>query len=72
MESREKPFVQANINLMSPPELASLLGISKKWVEAHTQERRIPGQVKVGRLWRYNREEVLKRLLSGNPFLLEK
>ncbi len=57
--------------LLTPTELANRLKMSLKWVVKHTQGRCIPGQVKVGGLWRYRRIEVEKRLLSGQ-FLLKK
>ena len=54
----------------TPNELAALLNMSLKWVVKYTQLRRIPGQIKIGRLWRYRRTEVQMRLLSGT-FLLD-
>lgn len=56
---------------LSPSELATMLGMSLKWVEKHTQARNIPGQVKVGRLWRYSRKEIEKGLLSGGQLLIK-
>ncbi len=58
-------------SLITPKQLAERLGISLKWVEKHTQERRIPGQVKVGRVWRYEWVEIQKRIITGE-ILLEK
>ena len=55
--------------LLTPNELAQRLNMSLKWVETHTQERRIPGQVKVGRVWRYDWLEVRKRMFSGQVLL---
>lgn len=55
---------------LTPQELAAMLNMSLKWVVKHTQLHRIPGQTKMGRLWRYRRTEVEKRLLSG-IFLLD-
>jgi excisionase family DNA binding protein len=57
---------------LTPQELAAKLSMSLKWVTKYTQARKIPGQVKIGRLWRYNRAEIEKRLLSGNEFLLQR
>jgi excisionase family DNA binding protein len=54
---------------LTPQELAIMLNMSLKWVVKHTQFHRIPGQIKMGRLWRYRRSEVEMRLLSGK-FLL--
>lgn len=54
---------------LSPEQLANKLNMSIKWVEKHTQEHRIPGQVKVGRVWRYNWIEVQKRMISGQVLL---
>jgi excisionase family DNA binding protein len=56
----------------TPQQLAQKLNMSLKFIEKHTQARRIPGQTKVGRMWRYNRIAVEKRLLSGNNFLLDR
>jgi predicted DNA-binding transcriptional regulator AlpA len=56
---------------LTPKELAVKIGMSHKFVVCQTQARRVPGQVKIGRLWRYRRVEVEKRLLSGE-FLLKK
>lgn len=58
-------------SLLTPRELAGRLNMSLKWVEKHTQDRRIPGQVKVGRVWRYAWVEVQKRIIAGK-ILLEK
>lgn len=58
-------------SLLTPRQLAQRLNISLKWVEKHTQERRIPGQVKVGRVWRYEWVEIEKRIVAGK-ILLEK
>ncbi len=56
---------------LSPKQLADKLNMSLKWVEKHTQEHRIPGQVKMGRVWRYHWIEIQKHLISGQ-LLLEK
>jgi hypothetical protein len=55
--------------LLTPRELAQRLHMSLKWVETHTQERRIPGQIKVGRFWRYDWLEVRRRMFSGQVLL---
>ena len=55
---------------LTPPQLAKKLNMSLKWIQTQTQARRIPGQVKIGRLWRYRRWDVEKRLLSAQ-FLLD-
>jgi hypothetical protein len=55
--------------LLTPRELANRLQISIKWVEKQTQNRRIPGQVKVGRVWRYSWVEIQRRMLSGQILL---
>lgn len=55
--------------LLTPRELANRLHISLKWVEKQTQNRRIPGQVKVGRVWRYSWVEIQRRMLSGQILL---
>lgn len=54
---------------LTPQALAAMMSVSLKFIVKQTQARRVPGQIKVGRVWRYKRSEVEKRLLSGS-FLL--
>ena len=58
-------------DFLTPRELADKIKMSVKWVVTQTQARRVPGQIKIGRLWRYRLTEVEKRLLAGQ-FLHEK
>lgn len=53
----------------TPDELASYLKVSKKFIEKHLSTRRIPGAVKIGRVWRFRRADIQKRLLSGSLLL---
>jgi excisionase family DNA binding protein len=46
--------------------LAERLNVSKKFIVSH--RRRLPGAMKVGRIWRFDRVAVEKKLLSGNLF----
>ena len=62
---------QNSSDFFTPKELALKLNMSLKWVITQTQARRIPGQTKIGRLWRYRKTDVEKRLLS-EEFLLKK
>jgi hypothetical protein len=56
-------------HLLTPRELAFRLSMSLKWVEKQTQARRIPGQTKIGRVWRYDWIAIEKRLVSGTLLL---
>jgi hypothetical protein len=56
-------------DFISPKQLATRLSMSLKWVEKQTQARRMPGQVKMGRVWRYHWVEVQKRMLTGQLLL---
>lgn len=56
----------------TPRELANKLGVSLKSIQTWTQERRIIGQTKMGRHWKYRITEVNKRLLNSEQFLLDK
>ena len=49
----------------TPDELAELLRIPKRTLEKWTLQRRIP-VVKIGRLNRFPRVEIQKRLLGGS------
>lgn len=53
----------------TPEQLKTKTTMSKKWVEAHTQARRIPGQKQFGRSWRYLKSAVDAALLN-EQFLL--
>lgn len=57
-------------DVLTPDELAALLHVSRKFIEEHTQLGQIPGQFKVGRVWRYSKSSVQKALLRGGQFLL--
>ena len=63
MSSEQPVFLTAK-------QLCELLNVSQKFIQSQTQARRIPGQIKVGRVWRYNRAEVEKAMLKGGQFLL--
>jgi excisionase family DNA binding protein len=55
----------ATVEFYTPEELAALLRIPIRTLEKWTQQRRLP-VVKVGRLNRFPRVEIQKRLLNGN------
>ena len=55
--------------LLNPRELANRLGVSLKFVIKHTQTHRIPGQIKIGRLWRYDPIAIEKALLRKELLL---
>lgn len=57
---------------LNPRQLALMLNCSLKSVVNWTQVRRVPGQRKIGRLWRYNRIEVEKALLRGQFLISSK
>lgn len=61
-----------NVELLDKTELSKMLKVSEKFIEKHTASRRIVGAIKLGRVWRYSRIEVEKRLLRGGEFLLRK
>lgn len=54
---------------LTAKELAEMLSVSRKFVIKNTMTHRMPGQVKIGRLWRYRLRDVEKRLLSGKLLL---
>lgn len=55
----------------SVQELADYLNCSEKFIRKHIESRRLPGMVKLGRVYRFRKSDVEKRLLSGQ-LLLEK
>lgn len=62
---------QIEPEFLSTDELAKLLNISIKTVRKYIETRQLPGMVKIGRLYRFRKYDVEKRLLSGS-FLLER
>lgn len=58
-------------DLLTAEELAKKLNVSVQFIHKHTRQFRIPGQIKVGRVWRYRESIIFKRLLGHYQFLLE-
>ncbi len=48
-----------------PRELSIMLNVSIKTITKWTQARRVPGQIKCGGLWRYDRDAVDRARRSG-------
>jgi|GEM_PF-2753704 len=49
--------------LITTNELASMLSMSKKFIETH--RNRIVGAVKIGGVWRYNIQLIRQRIAAG-------
>jgi excisionase family DNA binding protein len=60
-----------SIEFYTPKQLAARLQVSARSLEKWIQQRRIPGQIRIGRVWRFRAIEVEKRLLN-NDFLLDR
>ena len=58
--------------LIDSRQLATMLSVSKKFIDKHTAAHRLPGMVRVGRLIRFRRLEIEKRLATGELLLPEK
>ena len=56
-------------DFLNAQQLADKLGMSKKWIEKHVLQ--IPGRTKMGRLWRFKKSEIEKRLINGGQFLFD-
>ena len=50
-------------------QLAAYLNVSVKSIIKWRDARRLPGAVRCGRVWRFRRVEVEKRLLTGELLL---
>ena len=55
--------------LLTPIELAERLGMSMRFIKRHIADRRIPGMVKCGRVWRFDPRIIEKAILSGQLLL---
>jgi excisionase family DNA binding protein len=60
-----------NARLLSGEQLAKYIGTSKKFVYKHVSSGRMPGVCRIGRLLRFDRNIIDKRLAAKN-LLLEK
>jgi hypothetical protein len=64
----EEDFTQENgrnfDGCYTTESLAVRLNVSKKFIVSHRQ--RIPGAMKIGRIWRFDKATVERRLASGN------
>ena len=49
--------------VLTPDEAAQLLKVSKKTLLRHARDGQVPG-VKLGRVWRFRRSELLDRLTN--------
>ena len=56
----------------TPQELADYSHMSLKFIEKHIATGRLPGAVKMGRVWRFKRVDVEKQLLTGQLLFNEK
>ena len=65
------PTVDIMPALLTPKELALKLKVSLKTIVNWTQAGIVPGQIKVGRVWRYKCQIVEKRILTKGQFLLK-
>lgn len=65
-KQQEKKILTTNEKLLiGRQELADLLGVSKKTLDAWDSKRRIPGRVKIGHLVKYQVCEIQKRIAGG-------
>ena len=68
-QSQKKELTEPSTpEFYTPEQLAIKLNVSKKAITKWTQERKFPGQVKVGGIWRYPSHEIEKGLLRGELF----
>ncbi len=52
--------------VLTPDEAAQLLKVSKKTLLRHARDGEIPG-VKLGRMWRFRRSELLELVTTREP-----
>ena len=60
-----KPTDIVETEYLDARQLAQKLKLSKKTIIKWSQAKRIPGQIKVGGIWRYSSIAVEKALISG-------
>lgn len=55
--------MDSNDEVLTPDEAAQLLKVSKKTLLRHARDGQVPG-VKLGRVWRFRRSELLDLLTT--------
>jgi predicted site-specific integrase-resolvase len=55
----------SDFEFFTPEQLSAKLQVARKTIKKWTLARRIPGQLKCGGRWRYNRVSVEKAILRG-------
>lgn len=63
---------QETRDILTPDQLADWLQVGPQWVLKNTLARRLPGQFKAGRSWRYDRAAIEKHRLTYGDVLLPK
>jgi hypothetical protein len=65
-EEKPKDTQEDSTGCYTTESLAKRLNVSKKFIVSH--RRQLPGAMKIGRIWRFNKASIEKKLVSG--FLL--
>lgn len=65
----DKNITEDEKELFDSNQLAVYLNVSKKSIEKWRVQNRLPGACRIGRYWRFRRNEIEKRLLSGQLLL---
>jgi excisionase family DNA binding protein len=61
--------MQSDAKYITSRQLRELLNVSEAFIQKYMAARRLPGMVKIGKLWRFNLEEVKKHLATGDLLL---
>ena len=65
-----EPANSEQSDVLTAAELAAVLRVSRKFIEEHTAAGHVPGQMKLGRIWRYRRIDVMRAIARGGQFLV--
>ena len=65
MDTNQAP----DTRLLSGKQLAGYIGMSRKFISKHTENGRLPGIVRLGRLLHYDRYVIDRRLAAGKLLL---
>lgn len=60
---------KCNSDYITAQQLADYVNCSIKFIRKHIESKRLPGMVKIGRVYRFRKSDVEKRLLSGQLLL---
>lgn len=61
--------MQQRDDFLTSEQLRRMFNVSRAFINVHIADRRLPGMVKVGSVWRFKRSAVERRMKKGELLL---